>query len=292
MRELYVVTASDLNFRSSPDKTSDNIISVLSKGQPVNKLAIDSSPWWKVSVVVSGVIQEGFVSKDYLDTPPNRIEAIGWFKEQFGNQIEAAIIGTPFDLDMLTAIAMQETYYIWGKLYKSLPPSDILEICVGDTIDSPNRSAFPKNKSALVMVSKGDQMFSIARKALEDVGNYIPSLKKVADSSPNKFCHGYGIFQLDLQFFKNDPDYFLQKKWYIFDECLNKCIEELKASLKRAYGSSKSDLTDVEKTYVAIAYNKGSVDFSLGLKQGYKDNSGKYYGEYIWEYLQLSKSVP
>ena len=46
-----------------------------------------------------------------------------------------------------------------------------------------------------------------------------------------------------------------------------------------------------EKVYVAIAYNRGSVNFSRGFKQGYKDESGKYYGEHIWSYLQLVKSI-
>ncbi len=48
-------------------------------------------------------------------------DAISWFKGQFGAPIQAAVEGTPFSLDMLTAIAMQETYYIWGDLYKRLP---------------------------------------------------------------------------------------------------------------------------------------------------------------------------
>jgi hypothetical protein len=80
-----------------------------------------------------------------------------------------------------------------------------LTFCVGDTLDTPNRSAFPKNKAALLSVNKGDEMFDIARKALEAVGAYVPGYKTVANSYPNKFCHGFGIFQLDLQFFKEDP---------------------------------------------------------------------------------------
>ncbi len=119
---------------------------------------------------------------------------------------------------------------------------------------------------------------------------FSPSFTK--GDYPNKFCRGYGIFQLDLQFFKNNPDYFLQKKWYSFDECLAQCVNELKAAMRRAYGSGKTALTDEEKVYAAIAYNQGSVDFSKKFKQGFRDQSGKYYGEYIWEYLQLAKSVP
>ena len=43
--------------------------------------------------------------------------------------------------------------------------------------------------------------------------------------------------------------------------------------------------------YVAIAYNKGSVNFARKFKQGHKDDNGKYYGEFIWEYLQHSKAI-
>jgi hypothetical protein len=43
--------------------------------------------------------------------------------------------------------------------------------------------------------------------------------------------------------------------------------------------------------YIAIAYNKGSVNLGRDFKQGYFDGE-KYYGEYIWEYLQLAKGSP
>jgi hypothetical protein len=69
------------------------------------------------------------------------------------------------------------------------------------------------------------------------------------------------------------------------------CIHELQAALKRAYGGGKTMLTDEKQVFVAIAYNRGSVDFKRGFKQGYMDENGKYYGEYIWDYLMLSKSI-
>jgi hypothetical protein len=217
-------------------------------------------------------------------------EAMNWFKSQFKTQIDAGVRGTPFSLDMLTAIAVQETYYIWGQLYKVMPITEVLKLCVGDTIDAPGRSAFPKDKAQLLSVAKGDEMFAIAREALVSMARHIPSYRDAA-SKPNKFCHGFGIFQYDLQFFKENPDYFLKKRWYIFDECLGVFIVELKDALKRAYGPGKRTLTDEEMVYVAIAYNTGSVNFTKKFKQGYRDPSGKYYGEYIWEYLQLAKSV-
>lgn len=222
---------------------------------------------------------------------PRIQEGMKWFKNQFGTQIQNSINGTPFSLDLLTAIAMQETYYIWGNLYTRLSVDEVLKLCVGDTLDTPNRSAFPKNKAALLTIVNGDNLFAVAREALESVGEYIAAYGEVAHHNPNKFCHGFGIFQYDIQFCKENPEFFLQKRWYSFDECLKLSITELKAALKRAYGSHKTTLTDKEMVYVAIAYNAGSVNISGSFKQGYKDDSGKYYGEHIWEYLQMSKNL-
>jgi hypothetical protein len=293
MADLYIVKASTLNLRSSAKVEDDNDFERLPQNHVVSKLGVaEDDAWWKIRTIKDEQALEGFVASRFLERAPKRIQAIGWFKEQFRSKIEVAIAGTPFSLDMLTAIALQETYYIWGKLYTTLPVNEVLKLCVGDTIDAPNRSAFPQNKAALLSVNKGEEMFDIAREALEAVGAYVQEYKKVADSSPAKFCRGFGIFQLDLQFFKEDANYFLEKRWYSFDDCLTKCINELKAALKRAYGSGKTALTDEEKVYVAIAYNRGSVDFSRKFKQGFRDESGKYYGEYIEEYLQLAKSVP
>jgi hypothetical protein len=41
---------------------------------------------------------------------PRMTEAIGWLKSQFHTAIQAGIQDTPFSVDLLTAIAMQETY--------------------------------------------------------------------------------------------------------------------------------------------------------------------------------------
>lgn len=80
---------------------------------------------------------------------PKMNEAVKWFKNQFKTQIETGTQSTPFSLDLLTAIAMQETYYVWGDLYKTLQVNEVLKLCVGDTLDAPKRNAFPKNKVAL-----------------------------------------------------------------------------------------------------------------------------------------------
>lgn len=290
---LYIVNTAGLNVRSSPRVEEDNQIITIAEGNIVTKIegTIDEK-WWKILTFNQGQRIEGFVAQQFLKPAPNLARAIAWFKEQFRDKIESAISGTPFSLDLATAIAVQETYYIWGKLYSTLPLDEILKVCVGDTLDAPNRSAFPKNKEDLLREERGEDMFKIAREALEAVGVHLKVYQERAEADSNKFCRGFGIFQLDLQFFKEDPNYFLQKKWHSFDECLEKFVPELKSALKRAYGTTKTTLTEEERVYVAIAYNRGSVDFSRGFKQGHRDEAGKYYGEYIWEYLQLARSIP
>jgi hypothetical protein len=219
---------------------------------------------------------------------------IRWFKQQFRAQIEAALTGLPFDLDMIVAIACQETGYIWSVLRnKQLPLERVVALCVGDTIDyngpGKGRQAFPRNKDALVAVPNGPLMFDIARKALEDMATYIPSYQGSV-ANPKKFCRGFGIFQRDLQFFKSDPDYFLERRYESFANTLIHCLGELRRGLKKLGFESRTSLTDLEFAMVAIAYNTGGYKPSKGLKQGHFDGE-KYYGERIDQYLKLSRTV-
>lgn len=218
-----------------------------------------------------------------------------WFKQQFRTEIEAAVQGTPFTLDMLVAVACQETGHIWSILRKTdLSLERILDLCVGDTIDAKpgggGRSAFPRNKAELIARPNGQEMFGIARQALLDMSQFIPGFKGAA-SNPNKFCHGFGIFQFDLQFFKTEPEYFLQKRYAVFADTLAKCIGELRTAQQRAKLQGKTKLTDFEMAAVAIAYNTGSFVASKGLKQGFKDSAGKFYGENFFEFLRLAHTV-
>jgi len=213
-----------------------------------------------------------------------------WFKQQFHEQINAAIEGTPYSLDFMTALACQETGEVWPILRKkNLSVDRILELCVGDTIDG--RSAFPRSRDELESAPNGKKMFDIARAALVDMAQFIPSYQGVA-AKPNKFCHGFGIFQYDIQFFKNeDPDYFLERRYTSFDASLGKALSELQSAAKKI-GLHKPALTDLEKTFVAIAYNTGGFKPSLGLKQGFKSDDGKFYGEQVFGFIEQSKTVP
>ena len=219
---------------------------------------------------------------------------IRWFKQEFYAQIETALAGLPFDVDMIVAIACQETGYIWSVLRnKQLPLERIVTLCVGDTIDyagpRKGRQAFPRTKGALVAEANGQLMFDIARKALEDMAIYIPGYRGAA-ANPEKFCHGFGVFQRDLQFFKSDPTFFLERSYESFANTLVHCLDELRRGLNKLGFNSRTSLTDDEFAMVAIAYNTGGYNPSKGLKQGYFDGE-KFYGEWIDDYLKLSRSI-
>lgn len=218
-------------------------------------------------------------------------DAIRWFKGQFHNQIEAAVQGTPFTLDMLTAIACQETGYIWNVLRNKLDTPGVLALCVGDTLDADKgRKAFPRTKAELISKTDGQQAFDIARQALVEMAAFIREYKGAADN-PNKFCHGFGIFQYDLQFFPKEPEYFLQRRYADFGASLGKAIAELKTKQAKIGLQQKTTLSDLEMAAIAIAYNTGNFKASKGLKQGYF-NGSKFYGEAVFDFLRLSKTVP
>jgi uncharacterized protein YgiM (DUF1202 family) len=173
--------------------------------------------------------------------------------------------------------------------------NDVLRLCVGDTIDAPRRSAFPSSKGALIAQPSGQRMFDLAHALLVEMAaatgieSYIS-----AGRNPNKFCRGYGIFQRDLQFFKEDPNYFLNQTWVDFSRCLDEAVKELKNGLRNLGYASKPSLTDLQLCYVAIVYNTGFSNFDedRGLKQGHVDEDGVFYGEYIGKFLNASKAVP
>lgn len=228
-----------------------------------------------------------------------------WFKEQFQDKIKAALPGTPFTVDFMTALACQETGEIWRILRKEdLSVDRILELCVGDTLDGSSadpRSAFPTTKEALLAQPNGQKMFDIARQALVDMAQFIPGYTRTL-KNPKKICHGFGIFQYDLQFFKpgtpeSDPDYFLEKRYADFDACLKKAFQELRTKTIKIGLQNKPTLTDLEMVHVAIAYNTGGFNPAKGLKQGFAPRDkhgniiGPFYGEQVFAFLQTAKTV-
>ena len=221
---------------------------------------------------------------------PNRDDIL-WFKSNFQAPIQAAIAGTPLTLDFLAALACQETGEIWPRLRRQgLSVDRVLALCVGDTLDADKgRSAFPRTKSELLAAPRGDEMFDVARQALVEMAAFIPDYQGAA-ARPNKFCHGFGLFQLDLQFFKTEPDYFLNREYEQFDKTLDRCVGELKGALKKLGLQQRPALSDHELAAVGIVYNTGGFKLSKGLKQGFF-NGTQFYGEALFDFLRLAHTV-
>lgn len=216
---------------------------------------------------------------------------IAWLKKEFQPALELAILGTPLSVDFMAALACQETGEVWPTLRrKGLSRDEVLALCVGDTLDADKgRSAFPKTKADLVAAAQGQQMFAIARQALIDMAKHVQAYSGAA-AKPNKFCHGFGLFQRDLQFYLNDPSYFLNKDYQQFDMTLGEALSELRRALKKLGFDGRASLSDFELCAVGIAYNTGSYKPAKGLKQGYY-NGTKYYGETLFDYLRLAHTV-
>jgi hypothetical protein len=225
------------------------------------------------------------------------LDGMAWFKKTFGAQIQQGIQALPFSLDFLTAIAVQETFEVWGRLFAATPAkplADILMICVGDPldlVDGRGARSWPADRAALEAWAppQGQQMFQIAHQALVGLSQVAPEYATWANN-PDKFCHAYGIFQYDIGAFKTDAGYFLNKRWGDFALCLTKCLGEL-IDVKAQYYPNATTLTDTQLVYLAIAYNAGSVNLNGDFNQGYQDSDDVYYGQYINTFLGFAKST-
>src|SRR5882724_3395558 len=108
-------------------------------------------------------------------------DGMAWLKKNFGSAIQAGVAGTPFSVEMLMAIGTQETFEVWGLLInEGMTPTQILPLCVGDTIGAPSRKAFPATKDELLAKPNGQEMFDIAHQALVDMAQHVPAYAKVA----------------------------------------------------------------------------------------------------------------
>jgi hypothetical protein len=214
-----------------------------------------------------------------------------WFKAEFQQRIAQAVAATPLTIDFIAALACQETGEVWPVLRrKGLTTDRVLALCVGDTLDSDKgRSAFPKTRAALVAAPRGQEMFDIARQALVDMARHIPGYAAAA-ARPHKFCHGFGLFQRDLQFFLSDPDYFLNRDYEQLDKTLGEAVGELRRALRKLGFEARTSLSDLELAAVGIAYNTGGYKPARGLKQGHF-NGSKFYGEALFDYLRLAHTV-
>lgn len=217
-----------------------------------------------------------------------------WFKENFAADVMPALAGTPVSFDLVCAIAFQESGELWSRMRQRLPREEVLRLSVGDTLDAPNRSAFPKTMDVLIAAPKGRQMFDLAHRLLGEMAEAtgIEAYRHLA-AKPQKFVHGYGIFQYDLQFFRHEPDFFLEQRWKDIDTAVEKLMKELTGAVDQLGFAGKDQLTDIESAFVGIVYNTGFRNFKedRGLAQGHFDGTHSY-GENIERFLGIAHTIP
>lgn len=215
---------------------------------------------------------------------------MAWFKRNFHGPMARAVRGTPITVDFLTALACQETGEVWPLLRRKLTDVDrVLALCVGDTID--RRSAFPASRAELLAAPRGQEMFAMARQALVDMARFIKGYEAVA-RQPAKYCHAFGVFQVDIQHFRKDPDYFLDRTWASFEGTLGRAMDVLRFALKKRGFEGCTALSDLELATVGIVYNTGGFRASAGLNQGFRPPGGKFYGQALFDLIRLAHTVP
>jgi hypothetical protein len=178
------------------------------------------------------------------ELPLNRtqcLKAAGWLKQNFEEKINNAVKDTPFDKELIYAIACQETAFKWLLWIDKdkFSAATILERCVfdasGDFPDT-HRSAFPRNKKALL-----DEFGPEITQMLVDEGNKMRAMPQPGSpdgwSKADFLYKGYGIFQYDLQFIKEDKKFFTEKGWASIDECIKRALKELKTKFSQTGGN-------------------------------------------------------
>lgn len=168
-------------------------------------------------------------------------KCIAWLRTNFEDKIKAAVNNTPFTVEHIVGIAMQETAYKWKLWLDKYSTEIILQRCIFDASgDLPNttRSAFPVNRDVFEKIYGAD-----FTKILILEGNKqraMPQSQNPKGFQPAPYLYkGYGIFQYDLQFVKEDRAFFEQKKWYSFDECLSRVMLELNSKIVVSKGDIK-----------------------------------------------------
>ena len=178
-----------------------------------------------------------------LDTPISKsqcLECSSWMNDQFGDKCAAAVEGSPFDKDLLYALACQETAYVWNNWIKDHSADEVLARCVFDASGDVNgtRSVFPKNTAAFIEKfgkEKADLLIAEANLT-----------RKWRGYEPKQWVYaGYGIFQYDLQFVLTDPQFFLEKQWYSIDKCIEKVMKELNSK----WAAHPKDIFNTVRSY-------------------------------------------
>lgn len=155
--------------------------------------------------------------------------AATWLKTTYSGIIQEGITGTPYTIELVCAIACQETSYKWLDWIDKYEPDIILARCVFDAtleIEPGARKAFPQTQQQF-RDKYGDALCDM----LIDEANKTRALQ---NWSPRPWLYaGYGIFQYDLQNIVDDVEWFSSKKWYHMSECVAKLVGELNKKAAR-----------------------------------------------------------
>ena len=219
---------------------------------------------------------------------------VAWFKSQFQQAIVPALAGTPFSVDMVTAVACQETGAIWSVLRrKGLSTERILQLVRRrhDRRHGHGRSArlsartrreliaWPTVRGCSTWRARGSSTWPATSPATA-ARRRGPTSSATASASSSSTCSSSAPI----------PSTSSSGTTPTSASRCGDCVGELSAALKRIGWGGKTALDDHEMAGVAIAYNTGRYHPAKGLKQGYFDGS-KFYGENFFGYLQLAHSV-
>ena len=157
-----------------------------------------------------------------------------WFKDTFHEPVAAATAGTPFGRrsargDCATGVGRD----LGASCEARSDVDELLELCVGDfsmTTRGDGRFRRTRQRCSPYRAATKCSPLPTTRSCAWPFTSGLPALPR---KKAHKFCRGFGIFQYDLQFFKVDPEYFLQRRWHHFDLALGRCVGELQAAQKR-----------------------------------------------------------
>jgi hypothetical protein len=182
-----------------------------------------------------------------------------WMKGNFGSRINEAVAATPFSVDIVCGIACQETAYFWLSFINSLSVDEVLARCVLDASgDFPGtqRDAFPRN-TELFRNRFGDEFTEMLISEANET-------RQLRGYGPQRWVYkGYGIYQYDLQYVIADEEFFREKQWYQFEQCLKRLMKELKEKFAahhdlwkaiRAYNGSGQNATSYANNVIQLAH--------------------------------------
>jgi hypothetical protein len=176
--------------------------------------------------------------------PPTKAQVLkgaGWLMTNFPAELTSTVIGKPYGVPIVCAIACKETGFIWIGRSGEMDGEVLLPLLIGDAsgdVAGAPRNAFPKNTAAFRAkfgTSFTNQLIAEANKA-----------RALRGLSPAAIVYkGYGIFQYDLQHVLTDQSFFENRLWY----SIGSCLERLTRELDRCFAAAGNDTRGAVRRY-------------------------------------------